>query len=177
MCSYIGQIIFIGLMILCFGLTAGSLFSPGWYRNDQNQQTGILNCQYDNQYSQQYNNNKCNEWWKQQPSSTKAVIILMIIAILVELFAIGWGLASFCACCCRTKFLHGLPICGIIITILLVISMILFGVNHKINKTEGSLEDLDSVSYSFWIGIGATIVAIIATIVGAISAWFSSVLC
>uniref|UniRef100_A0AC34EZF2 Transmembrane protein n=1 Tax=Panagrolaimus sp. ES5 TaxID=591445 RepID=A0AC34EZF2_9BILA len=102
----------------------------------------------------------------------------MIIAILVELFAIGWAIASFCACCCRTNFLQGLPITAIIITILLIISMILFGVNHKINKTEGnSIEDLDNVSYSFWLGIGATIVAIIAGIVGVISAWFSHVLC
>uniref|UniRef100_A0AC34EZI3 Uncharacterized protein n=1 Tax=Panagrolaimus sp. ES5 TaxID=591445 RepID=A0AC34EZI3_9BILA len=177
MCSFFGQIAYGALMVLCLGLTLGSLFSPGWYSDGKDAHTGILTCN-DKNLPDEVNKERCKQWFDAQPSAIKAVIYLMGAAILIEIFALFWTLASFCACCCRSHFLHVLPTAATITAILLAIAMILFAAKHEGIKPYNTDESkLDSISYSFWLGVGATLVAICASIMGSITSCLSDKCC
>ena len=102
----------------------------------------------------------------------------MAIAVILELFAIFWAIASFCACCCRPYFLHVLPVVAVITTILLAAAMITFGVNHDIQTSNSNnVNKMNDVSYSFWIGVAATLVALTAAIIGSLTACLGDVCC
>uniref|UniRef100_A0AC35GM08 Uncharacterized protein n=1 Tax=Panagrolaimus sp. PS1159 TaxID=55785 RepID=A0AC35GM08_9BILA len=180
MCSFLGQIAYGALMFICLGLTLGSLFSPGWYSDGNDTHTGIVTCGKNPDLSDQQNKDLCNKWWDAQPTSVKAVVYLMGAAVLIEIFALFWTLASFCACCCRSHFLHVLPTAATITAVLLIIAMILFGAKHDIKdlpEKDSNFKKLDSISYSFWLGIGAILVAIAASIMGSITSCLSDKCC
>ncbi|KAE9555982.1 hypothetical protein FO519_000838 [Halicephalobus sp. NKZ332] len=183
--SIIGQIAFGALMLVCLGLTVGSMFSPGWREYNNGKHSGIITgCYNPNDYngqttpSPEQENEKCKEWWNSLADWEKAVVVMLILALILELITIGWTIASFCACCCRSHFLKVLPPLAFLTTLLLAVAIIIFGVKHKddIQKIDNG-DDLDSsnsVSYSFYLGIGAILVGVAATIVGSITAFCSS---
>ena len=48
---------------MCFEIKIKSSFFLGWYKDDNGNESGILNCKYQKNATQQQNDDRCKEWW------------------------------------------------------------------------------------------------------------------
>ncbi|KAK0395926.1 hypothetical protein QR680_001489 [Steinernema hermaphroditum] len=173
MCGTILKVAFIVTVAVGTSATIVSMFTPGWQQSKSGggPSMGIIsyNC---GSGSNQANVNDCNQWWNNKEPWEKAVIAFMILALLFEIFILGWAILSCFAFCCPSIFAP-LPVLSGLVTIFLIIAISIYGAkNHdKIGhapQNNAQMSNVDQVGYSFWIGIFALIVMALATIIGCV---------
>ncbi|TMS35834.1 hypothetical protein L596_003143 [Steinernema carpocapsae] len=108
----------------------------------------------------------------------------MALALVLEIFILGWTILSCFAFCCPSIFVPLPILCGFV-TVFLIVAISIYGAkNHdKIGKLQFQLQStalltghlprnnnqlngMDNVGYSFWIGTFSLIMMGIATLVG-----------
>uniref|UniRef100_A0A1I7YZF2 Lipoma HMGIC fusion partner-like 2 protein n=1 Tax=Steinernema glaseri TaxID=37863 RepID=A0A1I7YZF2_9BILA len=172
MCGTILKVGFIVIVAIGTAATAVSMFTPGWQRseNAKGPSMGIIsyNCGTEND---QANVNECKDWWNNKEPWEKAVIAFMILALIFEIFILGWAIVSFFAFCCPSIFAPLPVLCGMA-TVFLIIAIAIYGAkNHDkigIVQEMSQPHDMNQIGYSFWIGVFATIVMALSTIIGCV---------
>ncbi|KAL6724553.1 hypothetical protein Aduo_019433 [Ancylostoma duodenale] len=118
-----------------------------------------------------FNLKYCEEWWLNLQTWEKIVSAAMVLAALIEAFALIWNLFTWCACCCKQFLLHPLTLASFCAAISLGTAVAFYGINNQ-SAFEGVLNWNDikdkietEVGYSFWLACGALVLAIADTIV------------
>ncbi|VDN52176.1 unnamed protein product [Dracunculus medinensis] len=192
--SFLGQILFGIIMAGSLGLTLASMFTPGWKQFSAESGFNIENlkkleipetlgifpffCQMPNANITNTTSvgfAYCKQWWENLLLSDKAVVAAMCLALIVEIVTVIWTILSIAACCCKSCLIQPLPVFATIITILLSIAVILYGIDNKndidfINKIS-DFNELESkiqskVGYSFYLACGALLGAVIDIVIG-----------
>ncbi|KHJ87847.1 hypothetical protein OESDEN_12369, partial [Oesophagostomum dentatum] len=117
----------------------------------------------------------CEEWWNNLKTWEKIVCAAMVLAALTELFAILWDIFTVCACCCKDFLLHPLTIAAIFAAACLAVAVAVYGINNKdafegVEKWEDIQDKFNNeVGYSFWLACGALVLALLDTLIGALT--------
>ncbi|TKR81194.1 hypothetical protein L596_015109 [Steinernema carpocapsae] len=168
-CSFLGQIVFGGLMLVALVLTVIPIFTSGWqqYKSEHGGEevnTGIFkfSCKNDK-------GDWCKKWWENMPPKMKAVAACMCLALITQAFAILWTIVTLCACCCKQFLIHLLPFLAFISALFLAIAVGIFGVYHKSDIT--GLDNIKyaptgSPTYSFYLACGALAASMADVVVG-----------
>ncbi|CAD6193099.1 unnamed protein product [Caenorhabditis auriculariae] len=162
------QILYGIAMVGCAILTAVALFTPSWntLKNDFNhpdEWNGLMpwTCVAHSQGA------TCHDWWANLPGWMRCVVVCMILALIVEIVAIIWNIITFCACCCKKYIIHPLTILAVIVTILLLITVIVYAANYTGAFSSPNIEN--SLGYSYWLTVGALVLAAADVIIGALT--------
>ncbi|VDD86747.1 unnamed protein product [Enterobius vermicularis] len=176
----IGQIVYIAVMVVAFGLTVAAVFSPGWadFKNsggdvvndlkDQKIPKGIFSffCKMPgdskNKSSTGNAEDQCKQWFDNLPGWEKAVVATMILALLSEIAAIAWTVLTCCACCCKQFLIYPLPLFAGLAAIFLAVAVGCYGSHNKnlfndvFNKIESGTNPTDfssdtELGYSFYL--------------------------
>ncbi|VDO56844.1 unnamed protein product [Haemonchus placei] len=86
----------------------------------------------------------------------------MVLAVLFEVIALIWNAFTWCACCCKQFLLHPLTLAAVATSISLATAVVVYGLRNQ--------EAFRTVGYSFWLAVGAMVLAIADVIVGACAA-------
>ncbi|CAI4225566.1 unnamed protein product [Auanema sp. JU1783] len=153
--STAGQIVYGLVMLACLVLTAVALFTPGWTQvkgapkaDVFSKSEGIMpwSC------AKRWKNSDCSEWWKDTPSWQHIVIVCMWMALIIEAFCLAWNLIALLSCCLKSCLLHPIAPASIVVTILLLISVLVYGINGKefvIYSTNPHIGEPGQLGYSF----------------------------
>ncbi|KAI6184503.1 hypothetical protein M3Y97_00603500 [Aphelenchoides bicaudatus] len=174
--------IFIITVVIALGLTAASLFTPGWrsIKNVQDTRLGILTYSCgSNSTSNSLDVDSCKNFWDSRPGWEKAVIVLMFVALILEVVIIVWSVVS-CLCFCFPACFLLVTLVTALATICLVVAVSLYGGKNSesIGDLPNSTKDftqLSNVGYSFWLGVAAAVVMCFATLFGSVTALISSI--
>ncbi|VDM99229.1 unnamed protein product [Thelazia callipaeda] len=205
--SLAGQIVYGAVMLVALGLTAGSMFSPGWYELNKTAnnitddlknfkfpaEIGIFSflCKTATDYNTTVNADAnsfdfCKEWYQQLPSWEKAVVIFMCFSLAGELVAVVWTAITIFGCCCRQLFAQLLPVFALAVTIFLAIAIILFRANQQDAISGIDFSDVpqdwkisinSQAGYSFYLACGALALTIMDIFVGLASIYLSKFCC
>uniref|UniRef100_A0A7E4VIR9 MARVEL domain-containing protein n=1 Tax=Panagrellus redivivus TaxID=6233 RepID=A0A7E4VIR9_PANRE len=163
-CGQIGYLVIAsGALIMSFF----SLFWPHWYTMNGKDYGFVSSACYDR--TGDIGPDQCKadiEHIFDRADYNRTVVILMIVGIIITFFSILWCLASFCACCCRSHFLHVLPVFSVIAGVLFAAAVITFAAsyNHGGNP---------KLSDSFIIAACASAVSFIAALMAGLTAYCS----
>uniref|UniRef100_A0AC34F7E0 Uncharacterized protein n=1 Tax=Panagrolaimus sp. ES5 TaxID=591445 RepID=A0AC34F7E0_9BILA len=199
-CSALGQIVYGILMFSALALTLTGMFTPGWRKledapdgakqqiQDHQVPSGLfpIGCKGwlsgDGVTTQ--SSADCDNWWNDLPTWNKVVIITACLAVIAEILALVWNLLTFCACCCKQHLLHPLTALAVLTSILLAITVIVFGINQAdsicdISKQSGQNWDgcesgKTNANYSFYITCAALACSLVSIGVGIIASCFAN---
>ena len=199
-CSAIGQIVYGILMFAALALTITGIFTPGWRKvenapdsikdqidNGNYQIGGILPLNCDSWLNRDGTSTQssinCDNWWKNLPDWNKTVVVTVCLAVVVEVLALIWNLLTFCACCCKRHLLHPLTGLAILASILLAITVIVYGINSSdslcdlstnLNDWNGCDQGKTDANYSFYITCAALACTLVSIGVGIIASCFAN---
>ncbi|CAI5456097.1 unnamed protein product [Caenorhabditis angaria] len=117
----------------------------------------------------------CQNWWANLPDWLRCVVVCMILAVIVEVFAVVYNFLTCLACCCKKYVIHPLTFFALVSTVLLLIAVIVYAANYS-EFSSGVTVDTQ-LGYSFWLAVGALILSAGAVILGAISVFFGEHCC
>ncbi|VDM76226.1 unnamed protein product [Strongylus vulgaris] len=109
----------------------------------------------------------CDEL-KGQTGYMKTVAIFMCLALFFELVALVWNLIAFCACCCKKYLIHPLTALSLLVTVMLLVSVIVYAVNNKDNLGD-KIDHKDQYGYSFWLSVCALVLAAADTVIASLT--------
>uniref|UniRef100_A0A0N5AIP5 Claudin-like protein n=1 Tax=Syphacia muris TaxID=451379 RepID=A0A0N5AIP5_9BILA len=166
-------------MLATLGLTLGAMFSPGWTDTSTTYSNVFEYIEHPKALfgflcgSDSFDEQQCHDYFDRLAGWSKAVVVLMCVAVVIEGIALIWNLFTICACCCKRYVIHPLPALALLLTIVLAVALILFGVNNR--DSIGFMQNTVSVKlgYSFYLACGAVAGAVIDVIVGAIAVGFA----
>ncbi|WKY16392.1 hypothetical protein Q1695_001222 [Nippostrongylus brasiliensis] len=194
--SMCAQVLYGVIMVACLILTLAAMFTSNWRQIDtelDNMKNDVLRgkvpdhmgifpfaCRMPGDNSTKNSTDTglkyCEQWWNNLPTWEKVVIGAMVVAVLLEAFAVIWNFFTCCACCCKQLLLHPLTLAALLTSVALAVAVVVYGVNNK-TAFDGvdSLHDIESkiksaVGYSFWMAVGALVLAVVDTIVGVFAA-------
>ncbi|RCN41960.1 hypothetical protein ANCCAN_12065 [Ancylostoma caninum] len=78
-----------------------------------------------------FNLKYCEEWWLNLQTWEKIVSAAMVLAALIEAFALIWNLFTWCACCCKQFLLHPLTLASLCAAISLGVAVAFYGINNQ----------------------------------------------
>ncbi|KAI1730623.1 tight junction protein, claudin-like domain-containing protein [Ditylenchus destructor] len=105
----------------------------------------------------------------------KIVIGALILGLIFAAVSFVWNLLTFCACCCRGSIFRPLPLLSAFAGICIAISVALFWFkNQNFIEDIKNYEDVqnlyqhNTVSYSFWLAVGACLASFANLVVGSL---------
>uniref|UniRef100_A0A1I7T5N9 Claudin-like protein n=1 Tax=Caenorhabditis tropicalis TaxID=1561998 RepID=A0A1I7T5N9_9PELO len=162
-------------------LTAVALFTPSWNTVEDNVK-GLVNGDPSNwnglmpwtciNHSQ---GQTCQDWWGNLPGGTRCVVVCMIIALIVQIFAVIYNFLTCLACCCKKYIIHPLTLFAVISTILLLIAVIVYAATW--NNFTVQPNTTTQLGYSFWLAVGALILSAADVILGALTVFLGEHCC
>ncbi|VDK60631.1 unnamed protein product [Cylicostephanus goldi] len=93
--------------------------------------------------SEEFDFDYCKDWWNNLKTWEKVVTVAMVVAAVVELFALVWDVLSALACCCKSALLTPLTLAAFCATVALAVAVGVYGYKNK-EAFEG-VKDLDDI--------------------------------
>ncbi|KAJ1354165.1 hypothetical protein KIN20_011004 [Parelaphostrongylus tenuis] len=188
--SMCAQVLYGIVMFCCLALTIGAMFTSNWREITTDAEKQLLRnhslpsnmgifpfaCRMpgdQNIKATKGDFEYCEKWWHNLQAWEKAVVAAMVLAVLIEAFALAWDIFTWCACCCKQFLLHPLTFASLAASISLAIAVVVYGMNNKSAfeevKTWGDIQSKiqSEVGYSFWLAVGALGLAVASTFVAA----------
>ncbi|KAI6179258.1 hypothetical protein M3Y98_00591100 [Aphelenchoides besseyi] len=177
--SLILKPIFIIVIIIAIGLTAASLFSPGWrsIKNGQDINMGLFSKSCGSNNSS-FDGDACQSYWNSRPTWEKWVIALMFVALILELVVLVWSVFS-CFCFCLPSCFSLVTLIAAVSTVCLIVAVSLYGGKNseQIGSIPNSTSDWkteSNVGYSFWLAVAAAGTMCLATLIGSVTSLIST---
>ncbi|XGW27923.1 hypothetical protein V3C99_008040 [Haemonchus contortus] len=191
--SMCAQVLYGVIMFVCLLLTLGAMFTSSWRKiGDELQENALKGhlpdhmgifpfaCRMPGGNTTSPTNSTgleyCEKWWNDLQTWEKVVIGAMVLAVLFEVIALIWNAFTWCACCCKQFLLHPLTLAAVATSISLATAVVVYGLrNQEAFQGIENWKDIESkikseVGYSFWLAVGAMVLAIADVIVGACAA-------
>ncbi|KJH47212.1 hypothetical protein DICVIV_06734 [Dictyocaulus viviparus] len=117
---------------------------------------------------------RCTPWENEHIKSIKAMAIFMCLAIASEMICLLWNLITFCACCLKKYIIHPLMLFSFITTALLLVPVVLYTTSHQKSLDYYYQHRNTELGYSFWLLVGALVLAGVDTAVASLTVCLGS---
>ncbi|CAD6185191.1 unnamed protein product [Caenorhabditis auriculariae] len=184
------QAVYALLMFAVLVLTVAAMVTPGWRKLQTTLEEDIqllevprvqgilpIACSFPGSNSTVTNydsDNYCRKWWSNLQGWERAVTASMIVAVILEAIALTWNCFAWCTCCFKKYLLHPLSPLSFAISVFLAIAISIYAMHtpnleHVSTLASRSVDVKSQVSYSFWLAVGALILAVTDTLIASMA--------